>query len=158
MTLILFSLNSFNPSSIESFVFIFNPFLMGILLFIKVLLPFIPTCAGLLAVIRIGFQSGWKYNSLASCKNHNKNRKLMFFVNDESNYFIIWYDEPEFFLSCERGRELARCRAVDIKFFNCLTYEYKYNIDNGISKLSYNKVIHCQPKTSMTFYFNKICL
>jgi len=47
------SLNSFNPSSIESFVFIFNPFLMGILLFIKVLLPFLPTCAGLLAVIRL---------------------------------------------------------------------------------------------------------
>jgi len=46
------SLNSFNPTSIESFVFIFNPFIMGILLFFKVILPFIPTCCALLAIIR----------------------------------------------------------------------------------------------------------
>ena len=35
------SLNSFDPSSIRCFVAIFNPFLMGSLLLIKILLPFL---------------------------------------------------------------------------------------------------------------------
>ena len=137
---------------------------MGILLFIKVLLPFLPTCAGLLAVIRHGFPSTWKIDNFSPEKNHKKNWEFMFFFYDESDNFTVWYDESEFLFSCERRGKLAWCRSLNFEFFNCLAYEYKYNIDNGISKLSNNKVIHCQPKTSITYrpipvtcYFNKIC-
>ena len=145
-------MNSFNPSSIESFVFIFNPFLMGILLFIKVLLPFLPTCAGLLAVIRLGFLGFWgRHPRMQDSENHKKNWKFMFFFHDESDNFTVWYDESEFLLPGEGRRKLARCWSLNFEFFNCLAYEYKYNIDNGTSKLSNNKVIHCQPKTSITY-------
>ena len=88
-------------------------------------------------------------------ENHKKNWKLVLFFNDESYYFIIWYDESKFLFSCERRRKLARRWVVDFKFFNSTAYEHKHNIDNGISKLSYNKITHCQPKTSIIFYFNK---
>jgi len=46
------SLNSFSPSSILPFVHVFNPFLMGMLLFFKVLVPFIPVCVAFLVITR----------------------------------------------------------------------------------------------------------
>lgn len=46
------NLNSFSPSSIIPFVHVFNPFLMGFLLFFKVILPFLPVCVAFLIIIR----------------------------------------------------------------------------------------------------------
>ena len=46
------NLNSFSPSSILPFVHVFNPFLMGFLLFFKVVLPFLPVCVAFLIIIR----------------------------------------------------------------------------------------------------------
>ena len=49
------SLNSFSPSSILPFVHIYSPHLMAVLLFLKVILPFIPVCAAFLVIIRNKF-------------------------------------------------------------------------------------------------------
>lgn len=49
------SLNSFSPSSILPFVHIYSPHLMAVLLFLKVILPFIPVCAAFLVIIRKKF-------------------------------------------------------------------------------------------------------
>ena len=48
------SLNSFSPSSIIPFVHIYSPHLMALLLFMKVILPFIPVCSVFLVIIRRG--------------------------------------------------------------------------------------------------------
>ena len=49
------SLNSFSPSSILPFVHIYSPHIMAVLLFLKVILPFIPVCVAFLVIIRKKF-------------------------------------------------------------------------------------------------------
>ena len=44
------SINSFDPAFISSFVTVFNPFLMGGLLLVKILIPFLVVAAALKAV------------------------------------------------------------------------------------------------------------